>query len=109
MIFSKRNKGVKTPLIPREKTFKKRLSRILKTQKTTNVKKIFNLVSTIIKYGSFIAVVLNIAKVAMEEMAEKFPELLEEEEDETGEASPVPTTPISPEEKESKFKFKLPW
>lgn len=74
------------------------------------MKKAFGLLTNLVKIGSLIAVVLNILKVAMEEIADKFPELVEDGEDQEEKKAELKPT-IEPEKKPSILKslFKLPF
>lgn len=77
------------------------------------MKSVFRLLSVAMKYGSLIVVILNILKVAMDEIQEKFPDLLEDDDDQEPDPeitpAPAPTTAQEPAKEKKGFKFQLPF
>lgn len=71
------------------------------------MKSIVKLLTTLFKYGSLISVVLNILKVALDEINEKFPELFDDGYEDEGEESPTPE--VKEDVPEKKGLFNLPF
>jgi hypothetical protein len=104
-MFREKRGGV---ILPFESKLRKKLKSLLKNPPKTKMKSIFKLLANVLKYGSIIAVVLNILRVAMEEIQEKFPDILDEPKPEPVKESPTPEILEKPKKGLSRL-FDLPF